>query len=421
MPESFLDAIRSIPGLKHYYPLTAAHRADDAVGHVNGTVHGNVRFEDDGAHFDGQSYIELPDHDDFSVTTTKELTIVAFVTVDDWSRRSHNNEYLHWMGKGHPERNAHEWTFRTYIDGGGGEAPQRRRRISFYHFLPSGGLGTGSFVQDSRAAEHVEMVISGEVTSKGSGPTPGYTQMWYNGRAVDKDMLTAYQTVPANTVSPVGIGSRGDNTGGLVGRIRRVMFFNRLLTEAEQTAIYNARNLPDAAAAPAAPPAAPATPPATPPASPTAAPMDAVVVGGNRFHLAGVDRDRKADELIAYTSKHGASTGTNVYGAEATIVDGKAVAVRRDAGDSPIPGNGVVLSGHGAAKTWLTTNIHVGTAVTIPEGLRPAPPAPPNPDIAVLNGLAGQLRAAKPTVGLAAAGALEAAAATLETAASHLS
>ena len=112
---------------------------------------GNVQFKDDGAHFDGKSWIELPDNPDFSVVTTKELTIVAFVTVDDWTKVSHNNEYLHWMGKG--KADAHEWVFRTYVDGGGGEAPSRKRRISFYHFVPSGGLGTGSFVQDTSAAD----------------------------------------------------------------------------------------------------------------------------------------------------------------------------------------------------------------------------------------------------------------------------
>lgn len=114
---SFEDVIKDIPGFKHYYPLDAEHQAKDVVGGVNGTVHGNVSFKADGAHFDGKSFIELPDHNDFSVTTTKELTIIAFLTVDDWKRVSNNNEYLRWMGKGKP--NAHEWTFRTGTNGGG--------------------------------------------------------------------------------------------------------------------------------------------------------------------------------------------------------------------------------------------------------------------------------------------------------------
>jgi hypothetical protein len=259
---TYLETLRSIPGLKHYYPLDDDHQARDVIGDKHGIVHGSVRFAADGAHFDGRSSIELPDSDDFSVTTTKELTIVAFLTVDDWKRVSANNEYLHWMGKGKP--NAHEWTFRTYIDGGGGEAPARKRRISFYNFVPNGGLGTGSYVQDTHAAEHVEQVIGGIATTKGTGRTPGYSEMYYNGVSRDKDMFTSYDTVPANTGTPVFIGTRGDNTGFLVGRIRRVAFFNRVLTPAEMKKIYDARNLAEAAAPAPAPVVV--TPPPAPPA-----------------------------------------------------------------------------------------------------------------------------------------------------------
>ena len=244
---SFQEVIKSIPGLTHYYALDDVDQGKDLVGNVNGIIHGNVQFKADGAHFDGKSWVELPDSNDFSVTTTKELTIVAFLTVDDWKRVSHNNEYLHWMGKG--KAGAHEWTFRTYIDGGGGEAPQRKRRISYYNFVPSGGLGTGSFVQETSHAEGREIVIGGVATTKGTGRTPGYSEMFSNGVSKDKDMFTSYNTVPANTNSPVCIGTRGDNTGFLVGHIRRVAFFNRELTPAEHKKIADARTLPERGAA----------------------------------------------------------------------------------------------------------------------------------------------------------------------------
>ena len=97
---SFEDTIRAIPGLTNYYPLDDVSQAKDVVGGKNGHVRGNVTFRADGAHFDGKSFIELPDSDTFSVTTTKELTIIIFLTVDDWKRVSNNNEYINWMGKG---------------------------------------------------------------------------------------------------------------------------------------------------------------------------------------------------------------------------------------------------------------------------------------------------------------------------------
>ena len=50
--------------------------------------------------------------------------------------------------------------------------------------------------------------------------------------------------MPKNTGTPVCIGSRGDSTGFLIGRIRNVCFFNRQAHPAEMKTIYNARDLP---------------------------------------------------------------------------------------------------------------------------------------------------------------------------------
>jgi hypothetical protein len=58
-------------------------------------------------------------------------------------------------------------------------------------------------------------------------------QMIKDGVLRDTDALSGYSVVPKNTTTPVRIGSRGDNTGFLVGKIRRVAFFNRVLTPAE--------------------------------------------------------------------------------------------------------------------------------------------------------------------------------------------
>ena len=72
---------------------------------------------------------------------------------------------------------------------------------------------------------------------------------------------------------------------------------------------------------------------------------------------------RGANQLVVYTQSFGNSTGTNEFGAEA-IVEGNVVTSLSGA-DSIIPSNGLVISAHGRAKTWLNKNIHIGTKVFI--------------------------------------------------------
>lgn len=72
---------------------------------------------------------------------------------------------------------------------------------------------------------------------------------------------------------------------------------------------------------------------------------------------------RGANQLVIYTSNYGISTGTNEYGGEA-IIKGNRV-VELSGADSLIPTDGVVISAHGNAKTWLNKNITVGTKIYV--------------------------------------------------------
>ena len=83
----------------------------------------------------------------------------------------------------------------------------------------------------------------------------------------------------------------------------------------------------------------------------------------NNLAGSGYPGMRGANQLVIYTSAHGVSTNTNEFGAEA-IIEGNTVTSMSGA-DSLIPTNGMVLSAHGKAKTWLNQNIHVGTKVYI--------------------------------------------------------
>lgn len=84
------------------------------------------------------------------------------------------------------------------------------------------------------------------------------------------------------------------------------------------------------------------------------------------LELDGVNVVRDADELVLYTPAYGPSTGTNPYGVEVAlevvrpggpIRVGQTTVVRlaeiRRAGDTSIPGDGAVLSGHGRGATAL--------------------------------------------------------------------
>ncbi|MFR1672008.1 MAG: glycoside hydrolase family 10 protein [Candidatus Gastranaerophilaceae bacterium] len=72
---------------------------------------------------------------------------------------------------------------------------------------------------------------------------------------------------------------------------------------------------------------------------------------------------RGVNQLVIYTPAYGIRTNTNEFGAEA-VVEGNTVTELSGA-DSFIPPNGVVLSGHGSAKTWMNQSVKVGTKIYI--------------------------------------------------------
>jgi hypothetical protein len=345
---TFQDVITKIPGLKHYYPLSTD--AKDVVGTAHGVNHG-ATFGKDGATFDGKSYIELPDNDDFSAATTGELTILVFATITNW-KGAGASEYIHWMGKG--VAGAHEYTFRHYVLNGTGEASSRQGRVSFYHFNPAGGLGAGSYVQDPMGSD--ERMVTGEVDKSN-------IYMFKNAVLKDTDALSGYSIKPVNTKTPVRLGTRDMSTGYLIGKLRRVAFFNRKLTAAELKTLWDARALEDGGGSTPSPP----PPPPVDPPPPVPLPVGMVSIGSAQFHLAGVNMARETDALVRYTRAGGTTTGTNEYGFEATVsAAGKVTKVANGVGNAAVTKSGSVLSGHGKARAWLLANAKVGSVVTFP-------------------------------------------------------
>ncbi len=80
-----------------------------------------------------------------------------------------------------------------------------------------------------------------------------------------------------------------------------------------------------------------------------------------------IDGIRTPEGVCAiYTPEYGKTTGTNIYGAELTVVDGAVTKVNIGAGNSEIPENGYVISIHKDHKAYYSAiKASVGTAVEL--------------------------------------------------------
>ncbi len=109
-----------------------------------------------------------------------------------------------------------------------------------------------------------------------------------------------------------------------------------------------------------------------------------------RFHIDAVDPSaasypkgvgfpgfRGEQQLIIYTPAYGRTTGTNAAGLEIIVQEGVITQVN-DAGNSVIPANGLVVSGHGSAANWLARFGQVGAVVQL-ESTKAIPLATPSP------------------------------------------
>lgn len=90
---------------------------------------------------------------------------------------------------------------------------------------------------------------------------------------------------------------------------------------------------------------------------------------GKEYEIYGFNQPRGPNQLIVYTSEYGQRTGTNPWGAEAVVKNGEVVEMRHgflaEESDTQIPEDGFVLSGHGTAKNWLTSNLEEGSEVEL--------------------------------------------------------
>jgi hypothetical protein len=171
-------------------------------------------------HFNGdRTYIEIPNHPDFSVPTTGELTISAWIKPETLTfLKTEGTGYVHWLGKG--ESGQQEWTFRIYSQG---NAENRQNRISFYVFNAAGGEGIGSYFQDElQPGEWIHVVATVDDRQ---------TSIYRDGIKRDRDLYIG-QITPQTGNAPVRIGTR-DFKSFFQGGIREVRVWNRCLTDDE--------------------------------------------------------------------------------------------------------------------------------------------------------------------------------------------
>jgi hypothetical protein len=191
-------------------------------------------------HVDGfQSYIEIPDSPEFSLTTTGALTVAAWIRPATLTFPSTDGKgidlskaYVHWLGKG--ETGQYEWAFRIYSQD---NTVGRANRISFYVFKPEGGQGVGSHYQDPNNPVQVGVwihVVGAADSEK--------TYLFINGVFIDSDVYEG-SIQPQRGTAPVRIGTRDFNSF-FQGEIREVRFWNRTLTEAEVADLFGSNAVP---------------------------------------------------------------------------------------------------------------------------------------------------------------------------------
>jgi hypothetical protein len=223
---------------------TVAH--DSSPHQRHGVYHGHPGFQPPGpmrtdrsVEFDGKrTYVEIPSHADFSVRTHKHgMTVEAWMQPDRLVFPGEpKKEYLHWLGKGEPERE--EWAFRFYSQ----TSSDRPNRLSAYIFNPSGSEGAGAYFQDAsfwRGAKECQPwvhVVACYDPGTREDPKEGVS-IYINGKLkqgppAKGTLYRTYDIVPQAGDAPVRLGTR-ELKAFFHGRLAEVAIYPRVLTAEE--------------------------------------------------------------------------------------------------------------------------------------------------------------------------------------------
>lgn len=243
-----------------YFPLSRSMRKDwdvdlahsDRKGVYYNTKTTLMPNGDKASVFNGRnSYFEIPDSADLSVTGSGILTIEAWMRPDALVfQKDEGSGYVHWMGKG-VLPNQMEWATRMYS---ADNTEGRENRISGYAFNPEGGRGIGSYTQQSVDAGdwiHYVFVIN---TTPDDPSNPGYTKIYRDGSNLgaktpwdDMDSLleywptpdTPHLITPVDGSAPLRVGTR-DFRSFFEGAVGKVAIYNYELSPDQIQRHYDA-------------------------------------------------------------------------------------------------------------------------------------------------------------------------------------
>ena len=230
-----LTTIAQIPtnGLVAFYPFNG-NANDESVNKCIGAVVGAQltadRFgtKNSAYKFNGlDQYIQIADNDAFSISSTGKLSISVWMKCDTLDfPNTEGDGYLHWMGKGNS--NNQEWCFRIYNN----NHATRSNRTSCYAFNLLGGLGAGSYVQETiSTSEWIHIVAIYNYPSN-------LISIYKNGALKHSANFSDYFIVPANGLAPLRVGTR-DLLSFFKGSIDDIRIYNRVLNLTEIESLYN--------------------------------------------------------------------------------------------------------------------------------------------------------------------------------------
>jgi hypothetical protein len=157
-------------------------------------------------------YLTVRHSPKISVPTTGVLTVEAWIRPDVLEfPDTEETQYVYFLGKGNPT-DGYEYANRMYSRT---NAEDRPNRISFYHWNPEGDLGSGSYFQDTVAANQWIMVTS--IVNMNTG----MVDIYKNGVLRDSTPLSQYSVVPRMTNAPFNVGTRNYNSWfkGAIGKV----------------------------------------------------------------------------------------------------------------------------------------------------------------------------------------------------------
>lgn len=172
----------------------------------------------------------------FGIAPTGALTVEYWMRPDTLQFRDEEGSgYVYVLGKGNP--GSHEWYGRMYSKS---NQESRPNRISGYGFNPSGGLGAGSYFQDTvQAGRWIHVTLVYNTHARSSQYPTGYVKIYRNGVLRDTDSLRDYNIVPRSGNAPLRIGT-GYRDSYFQGAVGDVAFYPRELAASRISAHYRA-------------------------------------------------------------------------------------------------------------------------------------------------------------------------------------